>query len=284
MTYIEGVEVINWNPPQNRYMRHLNVFSACPLVPRINNFGDMLGPQIVELLLGHDRRTKDILRINKTTKQQSRLLTVGSVLHLARNGDTVWGSGINGKVFPYQYTWDSLDFRAVRGPLTAQWIRDNRRGIPPSVFGDPALLLFRVGYPRPDRNPVKYATFIPNLNDEKAWCRTRGSDVISPRSSVEVILEAISEVDIVITSSLHGLILSELLGVPTRLVHSSTETEFKYLDYLAGTGRQEIKWYSDIESAFERDHDPDDSLDPLRYWNPEPLLSAFPFDLWGRTI
>ena len=50
------------------------------------NFGDLLGPQIVSRLLERNG-------IAAGTPPARRLLTVGSVLHLAHAGDVVWGSG-----------------------------------------------------------------------------------------------------------------------------------------------------------------------------------------------
>ena len=47
-----------------------------------------------------------------------RLLAVGSILHLARDNDVVWGSGVHGKIVVRRHQFKQLDAREVRGPLT----------------------------------------------------------------------------------------------------------------------------------------------------------------------
>ena len=81
-------EVICWNPRQRLgtgpISRRISSFR------RIRNFGDLLGPVIVDRI--HRR-----LALGDGRSASQRLLTVGSVLREARVGDVVWGSGVNGK-------------------------------------------------------------------------------------------------------------------------------------------------------------------------------------------
>src|SRR5688500_13146478 len=57
------------------------------------NFGDYLSLVIVSKLLA-----KAGLSLMDATHEQARLLAIGSILHFARTGDHIWGTGLNGKI------------------------------------------------------------------------------------------------------------------------------------------------------------------------------------------
>src|SRR5688572_6207899 len=57
------------------------------------NVGDYLSKVTVEAMLA----LHDLDLLQKRDKRR-RLFAIGSVLHNARDGETVWGSGINGKI------------------------------------------------------------------------------------------------------------------------------------------------------------------------------------------
>jgi pyruvyltransferase len=239
-----------------------------PLRRRVNNFGDLLGPLLVTELLR--RSGIDPSR----APGSARLLGVGSILRLARDGDTVWGSGANGKSLTSSFDFSDLDVRAVRGPLTRDFLRS--RGIAvPEVYGDPGLLVgtlwsrerLRAGRPR------ARVTVIPNLNDVAAYRRS-GVQHLDPRSPVAECLRTIAASSLVVGSSLHGVVVAEALGVPARVVRSGHEPLFKYEDYYRGSGREGVQPASSVAEAIERGGEP-----PIS-WDPEPLLRAFPYDLW----
>ena len=251
---VAGVDVAAWNP-----VRHSGRWGRHTLVARpVRNFGDLLGPLIVRDLVAQ-------LGLGAAT-QRRRLLAVGSVLHFGRAGDVVWGAGRNLKAGSPP---DGLDVRAVRGPRTAA-------GYPEAVIGgDPALLL---GGLRPDLvvDPARRSgvTVVPNLNELVDVRDRRG--ILSPRAPLGHVVRTIARSTLVIGSSLHGVIVAEALGVPARAVRAVAEPAFKYEDYYLATGRDPLEVVAgSVEEARERGGAP-----PPR-WEPEPLLAAFPLDLWG---
>lgn len=234
-----------------------------PLPTRVNNFGDMLGPKVVA-------GTYELRAQSVTKGTGGRLLSIGSILHFLRDGDVVWGSGVNGKV-PIQHI-GARDVRvcAVRGPRTAEVLRGLGIEVP-DVFGDPALLLpSLVGTRREDA--VHEITSIPNLNDLPDWHGMPG--VVDPRGDALAILRRISASRFVVSSSLHGIVLADALGVPCAWMRSGHEHEFKYYDYFEGTGRFGVKSSGSISEALERPV-------PALEWDHGPLLNAFPIDMWG---
>jgi pyruvyltransferase len=269
------VETFAWNPRTSLNLPFVRRFA---LGPRKNNFGDLVGPMVVELV-----RERLGLSPHSRSGDPVRLFSVGSVLHFADDGDVVWGSGVNGKIPSDRYRWSTLDVRAVRGPLTRQWVSDRTGEQAPAVYGDPALLLFELGFDRPPREASREVLYVPNLNDLGRPVPT--GHVVSPRSPLRQVLAEIAASEAVVTSSLHALVFAEMLGVPVALIKPSAESSFKYEDYARGTGRDELPMFADFASALahastsRHRHE-----DALAGWSSAPLLAAFPADVFVPSI
>lgn len=248
--------------------KHVDLYYWKPIDGGLN-FGDHLSKVIVSKVLADKGHL-----LEEETKFNRRLLAVGSVIHFAKNNDVIWGTGVNGKVDISEHTYQNLDVRAVRGPLTKKFL--NNRGINvPEVFGDPALLLPHVFPNRFVKKRLKSYVTVPNLHDlQKA--KTQGwKNLVSPMNSWNKCITEILEAEFVIASSLHGLIIAEAYGIPARYVRlSETENLFKYNDYLMGTGRGEIEFATSVEQALKMG-----GMAPPQF-NAQKLLNAFPLDLW----
>ena len=261
------VELFSWNPRWPVWAGRGKRF--VPIKRPVNNFGDLLGPMIAE-------RLRRLAGLPDEASKASRLLSVGSILHLAEDGDFIWGSGVNGKISPDSHGFSSLDVRAVRGPLTREFLQS--RGISvPQVFGDPALLLPHVA---PELRSAAChkrhdVTIVPNLED----LRRHGSlrlhpNVLNPRSGLRRCLYRIVRSKLVVGSSLHAIVVAEAFGIPARVVTSEVENPFKYSDYYAGTGRASYSPAATISEAVK------EGGEPLPLLSVQPLLDAFPVDLW----
>lgn len=241
--------------------------------PGLLNFGDVLSAKIVERIVG--RKVPDYSKI--TMKGRQKLLGLGSIFYFAETGDVVWGSGINGKTLRkdyYQFT--DLDIRAVRGPLSRQFLIENFGIEVPEVYGDPALL---IPYLFPEfqkkENPKYEYLIIPHYRVKHIYPKTPEGNVIYPTDPWEEIIEKITDSKLVITHSLHGVIVAEAFGIPARLLPPPVgEFPFKYQDYYAGTGRMHYQVASSVEEAIEM------GGEPLPVFDAEKLFKAFPFDYW----
>ncbi|MDR7188709.1 pyruvyl transferase [Microbacterium sp. BE35] len=259
VTDLGGIELFHWNPRRPAMPGRLG--RRLPVYRSVNNFGDMLGPAVSASLAPTGARAA----------RTGRLLSIGSILHFARDGDVVWGSGVNGKVDGDLVGSDRLDVRAVRGPLTAEILR--RRGVrTPEIFGDPGLLAPSVlGIARADRPSIP-VTSLPNLHDFRSWRGAPG--LLNPRRNFISVIKQIAASRLVVTSSLHGIVIADALGVPVAPVRPTAEAMFKYEDYYEGTGRRLPRFSTSMESAA-------DARAPGLDWDPQELVAAFPLDLWS---
>lgn len=263
-------DIFSWNPWRPTVGGRLG--RLWPARKQVNNFGDLLGPLIVERMIA--RAGRDSSR----PVGSWQLMTVGSVMNFARDGAVVWGSGINGKLSESYLTFRELDVRAVRGPRTQRVLLD--RGIAvPSVFGDPALLVPRL-FPElqaaDDRASRRQVIVVPNLNDTVSVADLPDAAVIvDPREPVFDVIRAIVNSELVVASSLHGLVIAEAFGVPARMVQPGQEHLFKYQDYYEATGRPDFRVARTIAEALDLGGEA-----PLD-WDAQPLLDAFPAELWA---
>ncbi|ATE60896.1 polysaccharide pyruvyl transferase family protein [Thauera sinica] len=245
---------------------HVSLFHWRPADGSVN-FGDHLSRIVVARVLGTRGMTLD-----DEVGQAARLLAIGSILHFAGDGDIVWGSGINGKVPESSFTARRLDIRAVRGPLTEEFLRRRGHAVP-MVFGDPALLVRHLFPERFRPTGERPYVFVPNLHDLKLVADS--PHVVSPLAGWNTVIAEILKARLVLASSLHGLVIAESFGIPARYVRlSETENLFKYLDYYYGTGRSRFDYATSIPQALEMGGMPSFGF------NPGPLLAAFPWDLW----
>lgn len=247
---------------------HVELYYWKPLTGGLN-FGDHLSYIIVNKILADNN-----FSLEEETTSQGRLIALGSVIHFANDNDTIWGSGINGKIYVSDHKFETLDVRAVRGPLTREFLQ-NRAIQVPEIYGDPALLLPHIFKGKFKRDPQKPYVIVPNLHDLKIAGEQKWENVISPYLSWNRCIEEILKAEFVIASSLHGLIIAEAYGIPARYIRLSEEENlFKYNDYSMGTGREEITFARTIDEALEMG-----GMPGLNY-NHEKLLNAFPLDLW----
>jgi pyruvyltransferase len=236
------------------------------------NVGDHLSKVMVEAMLA----LRDFELTGKRDLDR-RLFAIGSVLHNARNGETVWGSGINAKIPEHMHRFDSLDVRAVRGPLTRQWLMERGMDVP-EVYGDPALLM-PAFYPRELVGAAARTDFlvIPHFNEPveryAAWREQLLLPDMRPLAFVRRLLGA----RMVVSSSLHGLILAEAYGIPAVYLDSGNgEARFKYDDYYAGTGRNYWRSGHSVEECLDLGGNGRFDLAALQHG----LLATFPYDLW----
>ncbi|MDR3412287.1 MAG: polysaccharide pyruvyl transferase family protein [Formivibrio sp.] len=214
------------------------------------------------------------------TEQPHQLVAVGSVLHMAREGATIWGTGVHGSVQDIGHRYRMLDVRATRGPVTRQFLQ--KRGIPaPEIYGDPGLLVPMLTGDRFQVTGEFEVGFVPNfhdlkhLNTKKFQQRFPDITIINPLRAWNLVIPDILKCKYILASSLHGIIIAEAFGIPARYLRlTEHEALLKYEDYFEGTGRR-VSFASSVEHAL------DIGGLTLGAYDSAPLVAAFPYDLWG---
>lgn len=93
------------------------------------------------------------------------------------------------------------------------------------------------------------------------------------------VINQIASSKLIISSSLHGVILADAYGVPSVWYRGLDKViDFKYLDYYASTGRKPETIPTSIEEAMNTEPLPLPDLKTLQ----KGLISSFPYDLWNK--
>lgn len=205
------------------------------------NLGDELSYHLIKELTN-----KTIIDFNTLWKgfYPQNLLFIGSLVEDFVTPQTIiWGSGaISGKKNishkPYKVC-------AVRGKLTRDYLLKQNIECP-EVYGDPALLLPLVYTPKVKK---KYKLgIIPHIVDQNENSILRLSKLdknikiinFSNYKDWHSVIDQINECHCIISSSLHGLIISDAYKIPNIWIKVSDKIiggNFKYLDYFSGVGR-----------------------------------------------
>lgn len=243
------------------------------------NLGDMLSEVVFDFLCQYYNIDK-----NKPTKKTKHLFAIGSILYFGLQDSTVWGTG---SLFPLQPTISNkikqrlvrkLDIRAVRGPKT----RDSLMALGircPDVYGDPALLLPLFYTPCLVGTKDKVLV-IPHFEDNVDITNFENVVILNMKTkNWKQSIDLIASAKLVISSSLHGIIIAESYGVPALfLCTNGTKSIYKYEDYYYSTGRYELPIVNTIEDGLKYDITKIEKIDFSQIQ--KKLIDVFPRDLW----
>ncbi len=168
-----------------------------------------------------------------------------------------------------------VDIRAVRDPETRKILLE--MGLKcPEIYGDPALLLPYFYMPR--KLQKKEYVLVPHFNEWEKYSMNENV-VAAFNNNWKTFVDKICCSELVISSSLHGVILAEAYGKQAVLLENTSATDyFKYQNYYSATGRTSFPIASSINEALSiHVEKPDNDLIKNLQQN---LLSSFPVDLY----
>lgn len=252
------------------------------------NFGDELTKDIVERIF--HKKTE----IHNHIDARFDMLGVGSLLHFFNDivdyKIYVWGSGLIDDAT--KNINKNFKFKAVRGKVTRAMLPEKYRHVP---VGDPGLLC-NLMYTDEVEKTNKIGV-IPHFRDEYSYFL---NDVIKKHPDMfkiipvgqppEKVANEIKSCKLILSSSLHGLIVADSFGVPNiHLVLSDNLLspnhlrggEYKFRDYYSGVGRKyenfnprdenllDAEKYDQIIKAYK----PIEDLEAIQ----KRLIKAFPY-------
>jgi pyruvyltransferase len=199
------------------------------------NWGDALSPVLVGLLSG-----KPVVHLEGL--HHDRYLAIGSILGGANEHAEVWGSGFIRENEPLVGRPRAV--HAVRGPLSRESLLN--QGVEcPEIYGDPSLLLPRLFNPQV---AIRHAVgIIPHYIDKgHVWVEQCRRDpqvlVIDIEGGIQEFVRSVKSCEVILSSSLHGLICADAYGVPNVWVRFSGDViggDYKYRDYRLSIGAGE---------------------------------------------
>lgn len=256
--------------------------------PHGMNFGDELTKDILERIF--HKKTE----VHNEIDTRFDMLGVGSLIHFFNDivdyKTYVWGSGLiddETKVINSNFY-----FRACRGELTRAKINKKYQHIP---LGDPGLLsnLMYTKYV----NKTEKIGVIPHFRDESSHFlndvikkHPEIFKIISVSQEPERVADEIKSCRLVLSSSLHGLIVSDSFGVPNihlklsdnlQSPHHLRGGEYKFRDYYSGIGKKYKNFNPRNDNLLEtkryekiiKDYKPIENLEQIQ----KALIKTFPY-------
>ena len=202
------------------------------------NFGDWLSPKLCEAISGRQVVYAPIKKCD--------MIAIGSIIHRLKNhfwGHRVhvWGAGLI-EERPQFKTPHYI--HAVRGQLTADKLINKQV----EILGDPGLLSDIL---LPDRHLEKRFRIgiIPHYTDHHhpfvtEFSKQNGVTVIDVFSETIEFLQQVTQCEMILSSSLHGLIIADALNIPNGWIKLSDKirgNDFKFADYYSTFGLNDIK-------------------------------------------
>ena len=211
----------------------------------VPNFGDELSPEVVTFVTGR--------AVVRTGRMTCDLAGIGSILdrYLAPKGRLVtavraavgrpvrvWGSGI---IKARDKTGHSLVPLALRGVLT----RDILGAPLTTPLGDPGLFAAAMLGRQTVRRDIG---IVPHYNNKfdpmvAALAKLPGVRILDVERGGTEVCRDIGQCAVILSSSLHGLIVADAFGIPNWRLGFKTQLkggDFKFLDYASALGRSKI--------------------------------------------
>lgn len=201
------------------------------------NFGDDLTPLILE----HFGKTPISCRFPASKKSfgnpnTPELVCVGSILHKVPNNfdGYILGSGSGSE--DLKKTFSKAKILSVRGPLTEKCIAKSLN-LP---YGDPGILVSEIlPISEPKHGKIGVVPHFQDINHKNIidLIKKYPNDVIfiNVKDSPNNVIKKIKQCDMIISSSLHGLITADAYGIPNIMManrdNRPEKYDFKYKDY-----------------------------------------------------
>jgi pyruvyltransferase len=188
---------------------------------------------------------------NSLPRTEPKILTLGSVLQRSQGNSVILGSGSHSLTSELQLDRTSL-YVGVRGPRTVLQILF-RSGVKTKSIGDPGILIREIlGITKQSISNSENSRNIAGLfhaADKRKYKLNHKSSqfpILDNHRSLEKFVELILQSNLVLSSTLHGLIFADALNRKVMPVIMSSEIKgqlFKFQDYLDSVGDYESKIY-----------------------------------------
>lgn len=224
------------------------------IYPEIPNMGDLLNPLIIENLFG--------VKVIRSNRFNTQMVAIGSGLgafqweykltkmipqllsHIFMGNLHVWGTGFihSNEAMTQNFFRKNVTFHALRGEKTKKRVEKILRKEIDVPLGDGGLLaskLIEVG------SKKHRIGIVPHFKEQdceifkKLAKKHDDSIIIDLKDDPVKVLKDISECEVIISSSLHGLIVADSFGIPNvymKVTDNLMGDGFKFEDYYSSYG------------------------------------------------
>ena len=211
-----------------------------------NNWGDVLSQFLLEHFSGKKLNKNDVFYFDDASymlDKNGKIVGIGSSMKYVRPDDYVWGTGC---IDEHHVGNKPRKVYSVRGPLTREVLLKRGWDVP-EVYGDPALLFPKIYNPTIEKKYkiglIPHCVDFHSLDGLKAinHMEDMGVKIINVTAGVYEFIDQLKECEMIISSSLHGLIAADAYGIPNHRVKISKLLlggDFKYLDHYASVKRE----------------------------------------------
>lgn len=251
---------------------------------KCQNWGDDMNVFLCELWFGKTLINYATSILSWQSKKPNYAL-IGSILQTANKNTIVWGSGlISRNEVPKE---QPKKICAVRGPLSREVLL-NKGFSCPAIYGDPILLLPK--FYKPEVSVRWEVGIIPHIHDEDNplignYLKEHSEATLISMQGYEKwedLVLKICSCRFIVSSSLHGLIVSDAYGIPNVWVEFSDKVYgdgFKFRDYFASVNRSvetavELRSIDDMESVMTKKSEYEPIHIDLNH-----LINSCPFNL-----
>jgi len=198
---------------------------------RFTNFGDMLTPLLLKYY--------GIIAVPSVPKD-AELFCTGSILEKVDKNFSgfILGSGL---LRDQALEFERAKILAVRGELTRERINAPKS----TALGDPGILVDRLlRFRQQKKYKIGFVPHYEDKNDQRLIeIHRKNPDqtiVIDVQMEPAWVIRKIDQCEFILSSSLHGLITADSLGIPSCWIKLSDKLiggDFKFLDYATSTDR-----------------------------------------------
>ena len=214
------------------------------------NLGDGFNPLIFNDLIGNKHPVYKNISTMPVFSKDPYIIGIGSIIKFAdkevdASNQIIVGSGfISSDKKPYAH--QPLKIISVRGPRTrAKYLKEGFDC--PAIYGDLGLLIRFIIHP--PKNPIKKFKigFIPHYVDQKCELMLKVEEHpnwtiidINQADTPKKFVKQIHECEYIISSSLHGIIISDSYNIPAYHIQLSDNViggDWKFKDYYESVKR-----------------------------------------------
>ncbi len=220
------------------------------------NFGDLITPYFLDKYCNKSQYSFDF-----SESVCSKIISCGSIMRLCNEKSIVYGSGIR-----------NIDqdikpgiIQLVRGPLTRKRLLEIGCYCPP-IYGDPALIL--PFYYKPSIRKKYKLGIIPHYTHYKKVHNLYEHDknvliIDLTKENIETVIDDILSCSVTVSSSLHGLIVSDAYNIPNKWIQFDDNLRgdgTKFHDYFQSVKRKDINF---IDARFYEKRDIQDIISQI---------------------